>query len=234
MGAGCFFLGVLSGESRVNVQGMAGRSAVSYRLTDLLTIGTMGSVAIYVVLYADSASSRYLTPAIVFGSILAAVLCGQLIGKVVTQRSKRSLVVASIVICTAYGSIAAMSIARPSQISSFIQLTTFLEQHHLSRGVGDYWSSAPTTVYSSGNVLVRQVEPLPNGGIGPQLVIADSDWYTAPFQFLLYNVGESSGASIRAASQFPFAAVAYNYRVGEYRIVVWESPQTMSRLARSS
>jgi hypothetical protein len=113
----------------------------------------------------------------------------------------------------------------------------FLAAHDLSQGVGDYWTSAPVTVYSGDKVTVRQVVPSYSGGLQPYDVLSKSTWYTGTFQFLIYSLSESAygvpehyGQRIAESFNYPFAPVAHTYSYGSFRIVVWKQPVTMADL----
>ena len=229
-GTGCLLLRVFSAQPRIDAQGMKGRSEASYRLNDLLVLGVMGSVVAFEILSVDTSSTRYLIPGIVFGSILAAMLLGRLAHQLRTRRGVRALGAVGILLIGGFGAIAGLSMAQPISVSPFVQLSQFLKSHDLNRGVGDYWSSAPITVYSDGLVKVRQVTPTFGGGIEPYLWLSKSDWYAGTFQFLVYNAGSTTGKSIQNALQFPFSVVAHTYRDGLFRIVVWSHPEPISKL----
>ena len=230
VGVAILLLGVLSGEPRVEVQGMVGRSDASFRMNDLLVLGVFGDAAAYVFLSTDAAGLRYLTAGIVFASVLGAMLIGQLANQVRLRRRKQTVALIGLAVVGICASCVGIIMSQPTSVSPYWQLGRFLAEHHLYRGVGDYWSSAPITVFSDGVVKVRQVEPSPYGAIEPYLWISNSGWYTGKFQFLIYNVDSSSGSSIREASQFPFAATAHIYTEQQFCIVVWDKSESMRNL----
>jgi len=231
VGLACLLLNLISGQPRVNVQGMAARSEASFRLNDLLVLGTVGVVVTYVALRADAGGLRYLPVGVVFASILGAMLVGQMVGLLALSRLKY-LTAGLAMILLGNAACAGFFLSRPSPVSPFPLLSNFLVSHHLERGVGDYWSSAPITAYSSGKVTVRQVVPSSQGGISPYLVLAKSTWYFGKFQFLVYDVSTLTGRLIREAPGFPFADVDRTYREGPFRIVVWRHATSMAALAR--
>jgi hypothetical protein len=210
---------------------MAARSEASFRLNDLLVLGTVGVVVTYVALRADAGGLRYLPVGVVFASILGAMLVGQMVGLLALSRLKY-LTAGLAMILLGNAACAGFFLSRPSPVSPFPLLSNFLVSHHLERGVGDYWSSAPITAYSSGKVTVRQVVPSSQGGISPYLVLAKSTWYFGKFQFLVYDVSTLTGRLIREAPGFPFADVDRTYREGPFRIVVWRHATSMAALAR--
>lgn len=230
LGFGCLSLGVVGGEARIAIKGVATRSRASYRLSDLLVLGVFGDAVTYVVFRDDATGLRYLTAGIVFSSILGAMLCGQFVTLVKTPTARNVCTAVLVVVLGVNVACAALFLSRRAPISPFPRLSTFLVSHDLDRGVGDYWTSAPVTLYSEEKVKVRQVLPTGQGGLRPYLWIAKSTWYNGKFQFLVYDVHQYQGQLIRSASGFPFARVSHIYREGPFRIVVWRQPQPMENL----
>ncbi len=233
VGVGNLLLGLRKRESRPCLPGLGIWTDAGHRLDDLLIFGTVGSAATFVVLHYKTGSLEYLTPGVVFGSIISAALLGRMARRYNTGGGARAAAVLGLALIVSYAAIAGATLSQTTPTSSFIQLVSFLRSHDLHRGVGDYWSSAPTTVYSEGSVVVRQVALSSNGGIEPLLCIAKDSWYTGSAHFLLLDVARNSGRLIRHGSKYPFAAVANIYKVGEFRIVVWKRPVPLLRLARN-
>ena len=102
------------------------------------------------------------------------------------------------------------------------QLASYLEQHHLTRGIGDYWSASIVTVASSDAVVVRPVTTLLGGlHIGRYLRQSSSSWYGGGFEFLVYNAvtpWDDVEAQSALASFGPPREVAV---VGRYRVLTW-------------
>jgi len=229
----CLLLGVLSGRPRAGVQGMTTRSRSSFRLNDLLVLGVLGSAVPYVALSYDATGLRYLTTGIVFSSILGAMLIGQLVTLFKDLRVRQAGAAVAIIILSTNAACAGIYLSRPAPVSPYPHLSAFLSSHDLVRGLGDYWTSAPVTLYSNEGVTVRQVLPTFSGGIEPYLNGAKSTWYVGRFQFLVYDVRQGEGQLIREAPRFPFAAVAHTYREGQFRIIVWRQPQNMAALSKN-
>lgn len=233
VGLACLLLGVLSGQPRTNVQGMTTRSRSSYRLNDLLVLGVLGSAVPFVALSYDATDLRYLTTGIVFSSILGAMLIGHLVKLVKDLRFRYVGRAVAIIVLSANAACAGIYLSRPAPVSPFPRLSAFLVSHNLVRGLGDYWTSAPVTLYSNEKVTVRQVLPTFGGGIAPYLNGAKDTWYVGRFQFLVYDVRQFEGQLLRYAPRFPFAAVAHSYREGTFRIIVWRQPQNMAALSKN-
>ena len=78
--------------------------------------------------------------------------------------------------------------ASAAPVQPATQLANYLEQHHLTKGIGDYWSASIVTVVSCDAVVVRPVSTLSGGlEIGRYLSQSSSTWYGGGFQFLVYN-----------------------------------------------
>ena len=230
VGAACLLLGVLNGRPRIELRGMVGRSEASFRLSDLLILASLGDAVTYVSLSVDATGVRYLTAGVIFESILAAMLMGQLANSLRSRRAKRMVTIVGLVVAGICASSVGVAMSQPAPTSPSAQLGRFLAARHLYRGVGDYWSSASTTVFSNEVVKVRQVVESPFGGLVPYRWISKSDWYSGTFQFLVYNAAIPAGQSIRQAVQFPFAPVARTYVDHQFHIVVWKKPEPMRGL----
>ena len=237
VGAWYLLRGVLSGRGRGNVPGLAARGETSFRLSDLLVLGVLGDIALYVKLGLPSSALHYLTPAIIFASILGAMLVGRFIQQRSSRRNLQLLTAAAVLIAGCCASSVAIIMTDPVPALSYDGVGTFLAAHHLYKGVGDYWTSAPITVYSGEKVTVRQVVPYYTGGLQPYDILSKSTWYTGRFQFLIYSLNESAygvpfyyGQRIAESFNYPFAPVAHTYSYGSFRIVVWKQPVTMADL----
>ena len=80
-----------------------------------------------------------------------------------------------------------LTTARPVQPA--VNLAAYLEQHHLTKGIGDFWSASIVTVESSDAVVVRPVVTLDGGQhIVRYTRLSSSAWYGGGFEFLVYNV----------------------------------------------
>ncbi|MGB7652337.1 MAG: hypothetical protein WBL51_03575 [Acidimicrobiales bacterium] len=229
---GCLVIGLRSRQPRTLIQGMTGRSEASFRLSDLLLLAALGDGASYLLL-GGPGDLRYLTPGIVFVGILGAMCIGQFAQQLSRPHARQwvSMVAFASFGCCAVS--AAVVLADPVPASPYSGLVSSLLSHHLYRGVGDYWTSAPVTVYSDGRVTVRPVTETDSGsGLEPLLDLIDITWYEDKFQFLVYNFDESAygsnpeyGVAIHSAAKFPFFPVAYTYRYHSFRVVVWQTPE---------
>jgi hypothetical protein len=207
------------------------RSEVAYRLNDFLVLGTVGATATFVALYSGSGYTRYLAPTVIFLSILAASFLGRLASRVRAARATRALAGAGLAFSLGYASLAGAALAQPVAAPPYVQLAQFLSRHHLYRGVGDYWTANPTTLYSGGSVVVRPVAATASGGLGPFLCESSSTWYQkTKFKFLVYDRTDQAGPVIEIynSPKYPFYPVAHVYQDGVYTIVVWKHPVKLS------
>jgi len=80
-----------------------------------------------------------------------------------------------------------------------VRLAAYLEQHHLTKGIGDYWSASIVTVESSDSVVVR---PVVTNSSSYHVVrytrLSSSAWYGGGFEFLVYNATAPGEASTRS------------------------------------
>jgi hypothetical protein len=232
----CLLLGLINRQPRTDIQGMAGRSEASFRLSDLLLLAALGAAACYVLVGQAEASLRYLTPGIVFAVTLGAMCVGQFAQQLSRLRVRQWISMVALVSVGCCAASVAVILAEPVPASPYSGLVGSLLSHHLYRGVGDYWTSAPVTVYSDGRVTVRPVtETVKGSGLEPYLVLSKITWYEGKFQFLVYNFDESAygtnpeyGVAIHSAAKFPFFPVAYTYRYHSFRVVIWKTPEKIT------
>jgi hypothetical protein len=203
-------------------------------LDDALLFGFLGGCAVFVWLSVSSSGAygRYLTAAAIFGSILG----GRLLGKAWTRaaahhlatanRARRtSMTTAAIAVAAATTAgyavtfASTLSVAPPTQTA--VQLTRWLSSHHLTHGIGDYWSASIVTVESAGNVVVRPVIATGGPHITRYLRQSSSTWYGGRFEFLVYNAASPWGGVDAASAATSFGVPAHTYDVGGYRVLVW-------------
>jgi hypothetical protein len=193
-------------------------------LEDVVLFGFIGACAIYVsyTLQSSNVYDRYLTSVVIFGSILAARLVGRVAERTKAVRIKAGLVAAASLVLLGYvaGFSGTLGAAPPAQAST--ALVSYLELHHLSQGIGDYWTSSIATVESSDAVRVRPVTTVPGKGYlrryNRQMT---TTWYGGGFQFFVYNTAlpwQSVDESSAVASFGPPRLVT---SVGSYRVLTW-------------
>jgi hypothetical protein len=199
----------------------------SWRLNNLLVLGVIGDAITYVALTYDAGGVRYLTAGIIFATVLGATCLGRATQMLRSRRSRAIATVAGVVVLAGCLSCVGVTLGQSTPANPYSRLAQFLRSHHLRRGVGDYWTSATTTIYSGGAVTVRQIVPDQFGLLTPYLYMSTTQWYHGTFQFLVYDAKIPPGQEIRTASHYPFFPVAHTYTVGIFRVVVWKSPETI-------
>jgi hypothetical protein len=191
---------------------------------DVLLFAFLGGCATYVSLSLVSSTvyDRYLTSVVIFGSILGARLVGRVSEHTRTSRSKALLVTVASLVAVGYFATFAGSLTTPQPVQPSTALVVYLEQHGLTRGIGDYWSSSIATVESSDAVTIRPVTTEPGTGyLGRYMRQTTSSWYRVSFEFFVYNTAlpwNSVDMQTAAASFGPPIHVAL---VGTYRVLSW-------------
>ena len=199
-------------------------------LEDALVFAFFGGCGTFIWLsFSNSiAFGRYLTAALIFGSILGGRLVGRLVE--LAGEARLRLAVAAVALVVAAGCAVnfadTLSLATPVQPAS--QLASYLEQHHLTRGIGDYWSASIVTVESSDAVVVRPVTTLAGGlHIGRYLRQSSSTWYGGGFQFLVYNAVTPWDDVEAQSAVASFGAPRHVAVVGRYRVLTWAHELTI-------
>jgi hypothetical protein len=130
------------------------------------------------------AGVRYLAPVVVFAAILSARAMPQMIAALPTRRLRLA---ATVCFVTLAGGLlightkmmlASLGTSPPwTARNGFLAVGRWLAAHHLTCGVGDYWSSSIITALTRGNVTVRAVWSAPEGHLVPVRWIDDDNWY---------------------------------------------------------
>ncbi len=198
-----------------------GRDA--WHTEDLLAFAFFGDIGIFLRLDSPGMPpfSRYLSAAIIFGAILAARAVGR-----IAESSRHRLVGHATLACcavltAAFGLGYADSLRGPAAGVPTAGLIAFLEQHHLYRGLGDYWTSSVMTVQSNEQVVVRPVVDGPQGKVVRYERNSNVRWYGPhqQYQFLVYNA--TMPLINAAAAQATFGAPAHTYVLGGYRVLTY-------------
>ena len=137
-------------------------------------------------------------------------------------RSKAALAGTALLVATGYLATFASGLTASPPVQASSALVSYLEGHHLSSGIGDYWSSSVVTVESSDAVVIRPVTTEPGTRyLGRYMRQTTSSWYATGFEFFVYNTAlawNSVDAQTAAASFGPPLQVA---SVGTYRVLTW-------------
>jgi hypothetical protein len=200
-------------------------------LDDLLLAACVGSVIVFVGLSSTSAFEfdRYLTPLIVFSSVLAGRGVGQVAGSIASQSVARVAAALGVLIVAAFAAGTTLGVtgsARPG--AEFSSVVSFLEQRHLDLGIGDYLDASIITVATDGKITVRPVTGDPAEKVVRYQRQSSAAWYGGTsFGFLLYNTA-IPGSFNSATAAATFGPPSSTYGVGSYRVLVWSRPVTIS------
>ena len=82
-----------------------------------------------------------------------------------------------------------INLDRPAPVSKAAVLASWLEEHDLHDGVGDYWSASIVTVESSGSVEVRPVFSPDDRRLVGYNRNSSTDWYKESFRFVVFRLG---------------------------------------------
>ncbi len=199
----------------------------SWRLDDMLVIACLASVGTFVVLTTatSQAFARYLTGSVIFGAVLAGREVARWWSRTTIEHFRRGAVVVGLVATLALmaGDGYMVSAPRPSQPDA--SLATWLSAHHLTHGVGDYWSASITTVQSRGLVTVRPVQATAGNVLVPYPRESETSWYVEQqFQFLVFNASSIWISVDSSSAAATWGTPAHTYAVGTYRVLVWSHP----------
>jgi hypothetical protein len=215
-------------DSLRRVPGLRFRMPTS-SLDDVLLFAFLFDIGAFIVLPITNSDAyvRYLTAAVVFGTLLGARAIGTAFGRLAARRVR--LVGAAgllLVACGAAGfgfSLRGGNAGRPAAA-----LGPFLAAHGLNDGIGDYWSSSIVTVESGGAVTIRPV--IAHGRVlVPYAKQSASSWYgDHRFAFYVYNSQSVWNGDDRAVAIATFGHPRRTYAVGSYRVLVWPAPVTLA------
>jgi hypothetical protein len=200
-------------------------------LDDLLVAACGGSVVVFLALSTSDAFEfdRYLTPLVIFSSILAARVVGQLAEHLDPGIAIRTAALAGVAAVLAFAAGTTLGItgsARPAP--EFTNVVRFLEQRHLDLGLGDYLDASIITVATTGKVTVRPVTGEPAQKVVRYERQSDAAWYAGKhFDFLLYDTAKPGSFNSLTATA-TFGPPADIYPVGSYRVMVWSHPISVS------
>ena len=191
---------------------------------DVLVFGFFGGCATFVWFAFSSVApfGRYLTAAVIFGSILATVLAGQITERVRGRWPRAVLAGVAGLVVLGYAATFVNTLTTRSPTQPAAHLAVYLEQHHLTKGIGDYWSASIVTVESSGSVVVRPVVTIAGDHhVVRYTRLSSSSWYGGGFEFLVYNATASWGGVDAQAAVASFGPPQHVAAVGPYHVLTW-------------
>jgi hypothetical protein len=111
-------------------------------------------------------------------------------------------------------------------------LGNFLETHHLTSGVGDYWSSSLVTVVTGGKVAVRPVFPNRESLLVRYGRQSNASWYKdVRFTFLVFDLNRPWGNVNATTGMDTFGRPSQRFSVGSYVVLVWSKGFTVSPIS---
>jgi hypothetical protein len=199
----------------------------AWRLDDLLVLAVFADLVLFVALTTsdDPGFLRYLTAAVIFGSVLAGRWVGRVVAAAAAPSSlllRRGAVVACLAVVAVSAAAFGFTLSAPMPEQPAVQLDKFLEARQLDVGIGDYWNASITTVGTNGVVTVRPVISTPGGQVVRYERQSAAAWYAnQPFEFLVYDSARPWGGVDATSARLTFGPVARTYVVGTYRVLVW-------------
>lgn len=202
-----------------------------------LILGTGGSACIFIGLAVNSSATygRYLVPGIIFVSILTGRMAARTFeglhhsvrhGRSPKMPSIAMAVIASVGAVSFIGFGAGVLQHGPPDPES--ELISYLSSHHLTTGVGGYWTASLTTVDSGGHILVRPVVER-NGSLERYQRQSDASWYTNQrFTFVVFDTQIPWGGVDAAIASSTFGTPASTVDVGPYVVLTYPSGFSVS------
>ena len=175
----------------------------AWRLEDVLGLALLGDLAAFVVLpiTPSDAYARYLTGALVFGSVLGALAVGRTVRSAGSLRVEGQSVPHRTARVRLFGVGSRSSLRARQRRVRQRGCPRSSPPTGLTLGVGDYWSSSILSVQSGGSVLVRPV-------VARQQVASSATTSSPPpagtaprFQFYVYDAGPILGRRRSARSR---------------------------------
>lgn len=194
---------------------------------DVLVVGLVGGLCMYVLITlppSDVHSSRYLTPTVIFGTVLAARRAASLVERLSARRA-RALVGALVALLGLYAAASLDVLLRPSVVNPAQELAEWLADNGLTSGFGTYWTASIATVSSGQSVTVRPVVAV-DGRLRGWLYYASKEWFEPdpekPRRFLVYQPGQPFRDVDDHSATATFGPFARAVDLGTYRILIWD------------
>jgi hypothetical protein len=190
------------------------------RLTQVLLLAAALDVGAYLLSSQaiDLATTRYLTPAFVFGSVLA----GRLGAERLWHGRHRGT---ALIVAVAYVAFLYASLHAPAAPDAEGNVGRWLAAHNLRYGLAAYWQASTVTVASGGRVRVRAVDLSQPTAPSAYLWEAQAAWYSpsAPGNDATFVIRDTAdGRSLsRSSIEAAFGPPATEYHVGHFEVLVW-------------
>ncbi len=207
---------------------------------DLISQVLLIAIVVNVVLYVPSTladatdlNAREFAVVLPFGAVLAGRTLAASLRDSKRRRVAPALLAGTVgALLAGYAASLGWAAAQPSVPAMNARLVTFLEEHHLSSGIGGYWESSVATVGSDGAVTIRAVLP---GTLRPDLWEAKSAWYDPGPNRATFLVTDSAPGFFNHWQPNPSALAALGqpartYHVGPYTVYVWAGQNLLDHL----
>jgi hypothetical protein len=196
------------------------------RIEDMLVFAVAGSAVSF--LFQSEAGSvadaRYLTAGALFATILAGRTVASRAAELIRAPWRRPVAAAAATLVLLFGAVTGIELGSANYPAPAQTLTSWLESHHLDAGLGDYWAASITTLESGGRVHVRPIAAGANGLLGAIGGQTDTAWYRgSDFEFVVIKEPSWDRVSVSAARR-TFGPPDHLYRLGIYRVLVWDRP----------
>jgi hypothetical protein len=224
-------LAAVSGRNRARADAGGGADAqAAWRVDDLLILACAADLALFAwaALGPNAPYLRYLTPFVVFGSILTARAAARAAARVTNRAVWLTAAVAGAAALAVAGTGGAAILARPAPELAGSAVSGVLAEHNLHLGVGYYWVANISTVASHGRVVIRAVHADRRGRLIRREQLSAASWYGKPFQFLIYDWQAPFEHVGYASAVASFGVPSQRWRIGPYEVLQWPHPITVS------
>ncbi len=187
-------------------------------LTAVLILAIMANIFVFVFTdVAAGAIPRYLIPVFIFGGIIAFPMLSYI--------KKPELYIAIIGLFLLNSALLFHTLYRmPPVVQPEKAVISFLQEKHLTKGIGQYWSATSITGQSNYTITIRQVQ-LVHQRIHQALFLSNDNWFRddaiKDSQFIIYRTTDKG---FYKASVGSFGKPDHIYTVGNYIILAWNTP----------
>jgi hypothetical protein len=200
------------------------------------------AIAVNIGAYMFSVQAKDMSSTREFAAVLpfAAVLAGRMVPDLLARRPawpRRVLALAGCALLACYAVMLGVNATRPQQVGYPAQLAAWLEQHHLSCGLGAYWQANSVTLASADQVRVRAIDVVNGKLVAGSYWEADTAWYHAAGNCANFIVNNRSAwypddpGPLARLMQQRAGRPDHVYHVGSFTVAVWDHVNLLSRLA---
>lgn len=199
-------------------------------LDDLLVLACFCSAASFVAMaYNDSpAFGRYLTATAVF----LVVLTGRAVARAWSRfgrGARQGFAGGGIALLACFAAALGTMVTVPAPTTTTTVLTDWLAGHHLTSGLGPYWTANIATVDSHDRVQIRPVICDPQGTLVRYDRESQAGWYRGTrFRYLVYQPGAPWEDVNLTSAERTWGRPAHVYSLAGYLVLAWDRPLTLS------